>query len=400
MTECKANETPCIQTLSYPGCIEAARAIVPFIRQFDVGSAACAIFCINSWHENRSSQNSAYALNAALLSIDAFGTRQIADYKSFSAFFSRIKEALSAPCSFEDEVVPVMGQTLIPFRGKWHRALHGCGATLEYPRLCFASTIIDDPTEISEFEELLDYVDEMSQKLGGGEWQNSDAVPGDMQMPSCDYWDRTCRWMGTDPVCHLSADTIAAIDESTSYVENKCFLMNGDRTIPLFCPSILEDYLTRSMAKKRTEKNQAGIDVALLKQARAIFDSPKEKGSSVLAFPLFLVNDKPIENCPSTFLVLDGKARRRSSTTQAPVIATAGSRSSKCFSEKTGHLSMSWTTSKYKDGEGGSCSNSQITWTSRSLLTTTMSTCLRLPKPKGYRESPTTTAAPRTLWPY
>ena len=309
MDECKTNEAPGIQTLSYPGCIKAARLIAPFIRQFDVDSAACAIFCINSWHENRSSQNSAYTLNAALLSIETFGTRQIADYKSFSAFFSRIKEALSTPCSFEDEVVPVMGQTLIPFRGKWHRALHGCGATLEYPRLCFASTIIDNPTEISEFEELLDYVDEMSQKLGGEEWQNSDVAPGDMQMPSRDYWNRVCRWMETNPVRRLSADTIAAIDESTSYVENKCFLMNGDRTIPLFCPSILEDYLTRSMAKKRTEKNQAGIDVALLKQARAIFDSPKERGSSVLAFPLFLVNDKPIENCPSTFLVLDGESK-------------------------------------------------------------------------------------------
>lgn len=106
MDECKTNEAPGIQTLSYPGCIKAARLIAPFIRQFDVDSAACAIFCINSWHENRSSQNSAYTLNAALLSIDTFGTRQIADFKSFSAFFSHIKEALSAPCSFEDEVCP------------------------------------------------------------------------------------------------------------------------------------------------------------------------------------------------------------------------------------------------------------------------------------------------------
>lgn len=85
--------------------------------------------------------------------------------------------------------------------------------------------------------------------------------------------------------------------------------MNGDRTISLFCPSILEDRLTRSMTKKRAEKNQAGIDVALLKQARTIFDSPEERGSSVLAFPLFLVNDKPIESCPSTFIVLDGESK-------------------------------------------------------------------------------------------
>lgn len=117
MDECGTNEVPGIQTLSYPGCIEAARAIAPFIGLFDIDSAACAIFCINSWYENRSSQNSAYALNAALLSIKAFGTRKIADYESFSAFFSHIKKALPAPCNLEDEIVPVMGQTLIPFRG-------------------------------------------------------------------------------------------------------------------------------------------------------------------------------------------------------------------------------------------------------------------------------------------
>ena len=87
MTERKASETPCIQTLSYPGCIEAARAIVPFIRQFDVDSAACAIFCINSWHENRSSQNSATS-TPCFSSIDAFRTRR-SELRVIRRFFSR-----------------------------------------------------------------------------------------------------------------------------------------------------------------------------------------------------------------------------------------------------------------------------------------------------------------------
>lgn len=77
-----------------------------------------------------------------------------------------------------------------------------------------------------------------------------------MQMPSRDYWNRVCRWMETNPVRRLSADTIAAIDESTTYVENKCFLTDGDKAIPLFCPSILEDHLTRSMAKNEQRRTR------------------------------------------------------------------------------------------------------------------------------------------------
>ena len=304
VNENKISEASSIQTLSYPECINAAKKIAPFISQFDIDSVARAIFCINSWHENRSSQNSTYALNAALLNTAKFGTEPIIDYESFSAFFTHVKKVLPIFPGFEDEVVPVMGQTLIPFQGRWRRALYGCGTTLEYPRLYFANTIIDNPNRIAEFNELLDYVDDMSQELGGGGWRDSDAVPGDIRMPNADYWSRTYKWMEANPVRCLSANTIAAIDKSESYVENKCFVMNGDRAIPLFCPSILEDHLERSMAAQEKERNQAAIDVALLNQARIIFDSDRQRGSSVLAFPLFAINDKPVESCPSTFLIL------------------------------------------------------------------------------------------------
>lgn len=304
VNENKISEASSIQTFSYPECINAAKKIAPFISQFDIDSVARAIFCINSWHENRSSQNSTYALNAALLNTVKFGTEPIIDYESFSAFFTHVKKVLPIFPGFEDEVVPVMGQTLIPFQGRWRRALYGCGTTLEYPRLYFANTIIDNPNRIAEFNELLDYVDDMSQELGGGGWRDSDAVPGDIRMPNADYWSRTYKWMEANPVRCLSANTIAAIDKSESYVENKCFVMNGDRAIPLFCPSILEDHLERSMAAQEKERNQAAIDVALLNQARIIFDSDRQRGSSVLAFPLFAINDKPVESCPSTFLIL------------------------------------------------------------------------------------------------
>jgi hypothetical protein len=306
MQEGGTGSDPNIQSLSYFGCTEVAKAISPFIRRFDVDSAACAIFCINSWHENRSSQNSTYALNAALLSIDEFGTESITDYESFAAFFAHIKEALAQFCYPEDEVVPVMGQTLIPFAGKWRNALYGCGTTLEYPRLCFADAIIDTQEKIAEFEELLDYVDEMAKELGGGGCQDPGAIPGEMQMPTRDYWNRTCRWMKSNPVKSLSANTIETANEAANYLENKCFLMTGARVIPLFCPSILEDYLSQSMAERKSEHNQAAIEIALLKQARTTFDLAEERGSSVLAFPLFAVDAEPVESCPATFFLFDG----------------------------------------------------------------------------------------------
>lgn len=93
VNENKTSETSSIQTLSYPKCINAAKKIVPSISQFDIDSAARAIFRINSWHENGSSQNSTYALNAALLDTAKFGTEPITDYESFSIFFTYIKKS-------------------------------------------------------------------------------------------------------------------------------------------------------------------------------------------------------------------------------------------------------------------------------------------------------------------
>lgn len=98
-----------IQSLYCQGCIEAAEKIISYISQFDIESVACAVFCINSWHENRSCQANVYALNAALLAVSDFGTNQIADYEEFSKFFTHVKNTLPTPTIFEDEIVPIMG---------------------------------------------------------------------------------------------------------------------------------------------------------------------------------------------------------------------------------------------------------------------------------------------------
>ena len=298
-----------IQTLSYPGCIEAAKEIISYISQFDIESVACAVFCINSWHENRSCQTNVYALNAALLAVSDFGTNQIADYEEFSKFFTHVKDALPTPTIFEDEIVPIMGQTLIHFKGKWRKALHGCGATLEYPRLCFADAIIDEPREIKEFNELLDYVDAMSQALGGGGWKGSNSIPDEMKIPPYEYWHQTYKWINANPISPISANTIAAMQKSTDYIENKCFVMNGSKPIPLFCPSILQDYISHIIKNKQADEYRNAIDITLLNQARFNYDTVEHRGSSVLTFPLFKLNGEPIKSCPATFLIIDGENR-------------------------------------------------------------------------------------------
>lgn len=298
-----------IQSLYCQGCIEAAEKIISYISQFDIESVACAVFCINSWHENRSCQTNVYALNAALLAVSDFGTNQIADYEEFSKFFTHVKNTLPTPTIFEDEIVPIMGQTLIHFKGKWRKALHGCGATLEYPRLCLADAIIDEPREIKEFNELLDYVDAMSQALGGGGWEGSNSIPDEMKIPPYEYWHQTYKWMNANPISPISANTIAAIQKSTDYIENKCFVMNGGKPIPLFCPSILQDYISHIIKDKQADEYRNAIDITLLNQARFNYDSVEQRGSSVLTFPLFKLNGEPIERCPATFLIIDGENR-------------------------------------------------------------------------------------------
>lgn len=297
-----------IQTSAYPGCIELGKKIAPYLAQFDIESATRAVFCINSWHQNRSSQNCAYALNAALLGIEQFGSKAITAYDSFCEFYSSISDIVTS--SFpEDEVLPVMGHTLIPFHGKWYKALHGCGATLEYPRLFFADSIIEDSDCAKEFTEMLEYVEKMSEDLDGGGWRGKDDSASELSLPSKEYWERVLKWMGNNPTEPLSKRAIKTISSFPTYVENRQFVESNNKIIPLFCPSLLTDYLNYYTGTNALKETQGAINKALLSQACNLYDSDDQQSGSVVAYPLFEVNEEPIIGCPSTFLVVSEEKR-------------------------------------------------------------------------------------------
>lgn len=308
MDKNQAKVTVKVQTNAYPACIKPAEALIPYIAQFDIDSASCAIFCINSWAANRSFQNSAYALNAAILSIGHFGTKELTSYKSFSEFFSAIQNILPIfPC--EDEVIPVMGHTMIPFQERWRKVISGCGATLEYPRLYFADSIIRESDKVEEFGTLLDYIDDMAISLNGGEWREADEPFSELGLPSQEYWERVSTWMGKDPGSALHPDTVRSIDSQATYVENKAFLLHGNQAVPLFCPSLLEDYLNHHIENSPVETIQSRLDTALIEHARLIYDTDGRMGGSVFTYPIFEVGSELIEQCPAIFLVFNGKNR-------------------------------------------------------------------------------------------
>lgn len=293
-----------VQTHAYPGCIELGRKISPLLAQFDMESAACAVFCVNSWHRNRSSQNCTYALNAALLDIERFGSKAITTYDSFCEFFSSISEVVPSSLP-EDEVIPIMGHTLIPFRKKWHKALHGCGATLEYPRLLFADNVIKDCDYAEEFSEILNYAEKMAEDLKGGGWQGDDNSALKLHLPSKEHWDCVFKWMGNNPTGPLSKKTINTILSFPHCIENRHFIKSDDGTIPLFCPSLLMDYLNYCIEANGPEENQSAIDATLLSIACDLYDSDDRRSGSVISFPFFELNGKPLISCPSTFLMVD-----------------------------------------------------------------------------------------------
>lgn len=295
-----------VSSCAFPGSIDLAESLLPILAKYQAEDVFSSVFCILSWHQNRSIQECAAALNAALVSISKFGKTPIDTYKCFEAFYSDIKQ-LCPISEYEDYVLPVMGHTKIDFNGKWWNALYGCGMTQEYPRLCFANDVCKAANRLAEFESLLRYVDTMSENLHRGGWNADAAETIGMHLPPEKHWVCVRRWFATNPAKELCNGVVENLSDRAAFIEKMHFVRNGGQTTPLFNPSVLCDYFESCCSLIDPEEYTGIIDIALAKQAEMSFGLEGPNGECCIAYPCFKVGEGLLENCPATLLLFDGR---------------------------------------------------------------------------------------------
>lgn len=291
------------QSMAYPQAEVMAKSLVPIMSEYKCSDIARCVFCINSWYQNRSFQTATIALNAALTMVENFGSKQIETFEEFTDFFTKIKKYCISS-SFEDEVVPVMGQVKLLVSGKWRSVIYGCGMTREYPKLCFAGNVCAYAHKENSFETLVDYVEEMCLCLEGGGWKPEQQSAIKLFQPARSHWEATKKWFERDSASLLPDDIYQVLGDESKPIENKHFFRWEDKTIPLFNASILIDYYSYCCGLIEETDLLSLVNQSLIKQVMDEFPSHETSKQGFLAHPCFKVGGEFLQDCPSVLLLV------------------------------------------------------------------------------------------------
>ena len=107
---------------------EKETKLLPILSRYEMHSILLAVFTINSWRNNRGSQESCLALNSAIIHNEHWGKETIDTYERLSAFFDGIYPILQ-PSHLDDPVMCDFGEIKLCFENKYYSVITGTGHT-------------------------------------------------------------------------------------------------------------------------------------------------------------------------------------------------------------------------------------------------------------------------------
>lgn len=298
------HEDGSIWSISYPGCAKHVEELSEIISEYAFFDICRAVFCINSWYRNRSAQESALSLNATLLRSESFGGRQIEKYEDLETLFEQIKPLISVS-PLEDIVIPVMGHTKIEFGESWYPVIYGCGMVQECPRLCFAHAICTASNTKEQYRSLLDYVSFLCASLDGAGWDGEAIEKFEFCLPPKAHWECVEAWFSAMPSKLPQTGVIEALSRKSGPIEKMHFIQTGERTLPLFNPSILLDYLEECCDALQADSFDSIVDRYLSEFSYLAYSYNPFETEGCLEYPVFEVDGEYIDDCPCSFVICD-----------------------------------------------------------------------------------------------
>lgn len=266
------------------------KKIVSFLTNYDLISLAKAIFIINAWPQNLSSQCKSLLLNKILVKthINSFkGEFKISSYDDFLEFTNRLIEILPEFYQYE-YYQPIMdyGEIKFYFEGEFYNVFYGGGyeATYDYYSLFEIQYIpFDDTFKQNQivspkdcFIELLTFVHNFI-KMTKSEFNVGNIKIGNFEVPNREFWGKCNKFIdyidnnkenysSLFEVCTFNNsrenDNVEYISIDDIFSEEWIFLKNESSIMPIFSRNFIVILLDRYSHYANTL--ESGIDKEII----------------------------------------------------------------------------------------------------------------------------------------
>jgi hypothetical protein len=261
-----------------------SKKIEKIISQYTIEDVTKAIFCINSWADNRSALAQTLTLNQSLSNIKEFGNQNIKEYSEFKAFYDAI--AIYLPITYrEDLTLNDFGEVKINVDGQMFPIILGTGNEQVFGALNFMPVLARVVEMTNDLKAILNYNRIIINTLANTNTSSNENYEIVFEIPSEQYW------LAVDSLFNLKEFIESAKQVSQIMGYQKCpielrhfFVYKGDY-YPFFNTSILVDFYKRLLSLATAEEFHRHINLTYGNLIENAFNLSDNTRSRVLIAP-------------------------------------------------------------------------------------------------------------------
>lgn len=277
---------------------DTAKELEQIISLYNIDDVTRAIFCINSWADNRSAMAQALTLNQAISNIKVFGNQNIKEYSEFMAFFDAIIPYLQITYR-EDLTLNDFGEVKIIVDGETFPVILGTGHERVYAVMKFLPVLAEIIDMTDDLKAVLYYNREIINALADSNISSSDEEYDiTFELPSEQFWQAVNRLFNSEEFPEHAKKVSLIMGYQKCPIEMRHFFVYMGDWYPLYNTSILVDLYKKLLSLVTKEEYHHHINLTIGQLIENIFNFSDNTRSRVLIAPkiINISTGKPYTN--------------------------------------------------------------------------------------------------------
>lgn len=278
------------------------------ITRYNIDDVTKAIYCINSWANNRSALAQALTLNHALSNTKKFGNQNIKTYSEFKAFFEAVADYLPIT-SREDLTLNDFGQVKIIVHGETFPIILGTGHEHVYAAMYFLPVLARIIGMTDDLKTLLHYNHIIINELAGSNISSPDKNNYiTFELPSEQSWQAVNNLFKLEDFLEHAQKAFKIMGYQKCPIEMRHFFVYMGNYYPLFNTSILVDFYKRLLSLATEEEYYRHINLTIGELIENTFNFSENTRSRVLIAPRVFDRNtrKPYTDNHLAFMTVSG----------------------------------------------------------------------------------------------